>query len=152
METKFARGRSSEAYKLDDGKVLKLFFADYPKEYAEKEFKNTKIASDTGCTSMKVYEMIEQDGRTGIIIDYIDGISQNDMPTKNPAYLLKGGKDLARCHQLVHTKKSHDLDDVRRYCVELLDDETLSPLTEDEKQRAKSVKVSSKNDGEEKRR
>ena len=59
--------------------------------------------------------MVNQDGRTGIVMDYIDGISQNDMPTKNPAYLLKGGKDLARCHQLVHSKKSHELNDIRTY-------------------------------------
>ena len=67
---KFARGRSSEAFRLDDGRVLKLFFKDYPKEYVEKEYKNTKIASDTGCTTMKVYEMVEQDGRAGMIVDY----------------------------------------------------------------------------------
>ena len=89
---KFARGRSSEAFRLEDGRVLKLFFEDYPEEYAKKEFSNTKIASELGCTSMKVYEMIKQDNRNGIIMDYIDGISQNDMPTKNPLYLLKGGK------------------------------------------------------------
>lgn len=139
---KFARGRSSEAFKLEDGRVLKLFFEDYPKEFAEKEFKNTKIASDTGCTTMKVYEMVEQDGRSGIVMDYIDGVSQNDMPTKNPAYLLKGGKDLAKCHQIVHTKKSHELDDVRKYCVELLDEETFSALTDDEKQKAKNYIMS----------
>ena len=139
---KFARGRSSEAFKLEDGRVLKLFFEDYPKEYAQKEYKNTKIANETGCTSMKVYDMVEQDGRSGIIMDYIDGISQNDMPTKNPAYLLKGGKDLARCHQLVHTKKSHDLDDVRKYCVDLLDDETLNSLSEDDRKKAKEYIMS----------
>ena len=139
---KFARGRSSEAFRLEDGKVLKLFFEDYPKEFAEKEFKNTKIASDTGCTSMKVYEMVEQDGRTGIVMDFIDGISQNDMPTKNPLYLFKGGKDLARCHQIVHTKKSHELGDVRKFCVDTLDEETFSSLTPEEKKKAKDYIMS----------
>ena len=139
---KFSRGRSSEAFRLDDGRVLKLFFSDYPKEYAEKEYKNTKIASDTGCTTMKIYEMVEQDGRIGIIVDYIDGISQNDMPTKNPLYLFKGGKDLARCHYLVHTKKSHELDDVRQYCVNLLDDKTLDSLSSEEKEKAKKYIMS----------
>lgn len=139
---KFARGRSSEAFRVEDGKVLKLFFEDYPKEYAEKEYKNTKIANETGCTTMKVYEMVEKDGRTGIIMDYIDGISQNDMPTKNPAYLLKGGKDLARCHKLVHTKKSHELEDVRTYCVDLLNDETFSTLTDEEKAKASAYIMS----------
>ena len=139
---KFARGRSSEAYRLEDGRVLKLFFKDYPREYAQREFNNTRIASELGCTTMKVYEMIEQDGRIGIIMDYIDGISQNDMPTKNPLYIFKGGKDLAKCHELVHTKKSHELNDVRKYCVEILDDETLNELTKEEKQKAKDYIMS----------
>ena len=134
---KFARGRSSESYRLDDGKVLKLFFKDYPKEYAEKEFKNTKIAYDTGCTTMRVYELVKHEGRNGITMDFIDGVSQNDMPTKNPVYLFKGGKDLARCHYLVHSKKSHELDDVRKYCIDLLKDQTLSSLTNEEKQKVK---------------
>lgn len=142
MAEKFARGRSSEAFRLEDGKVLKLFFEDYPKEYAKKEFKNTKIAHDTGCTPMNVYEMVNQDGRFGIVMDYIDGISQNDMPTKNPLYILKGGKDLARCHAIVHNKKSHELEDVRTMVCAMLDDETLNVLTQEEKDKAKAYVMS----------
>ena len=143
---KFARGRSSEAYKLEDGKVLKLFFEDYPKEFAQKEFKNTKIASDTGCTNMKVYEIIQKDGRTGIVMDHVDGVSQNDMPTKNPAYLFKGGKDLAKCHAVVHSKKSHELEDVRKMCVNMLDQKEFDDLTKEEKEKAKKYIMSLKED------
>ena len=134
---KFARGRSSEAFKLEDGKVLKLFFEDYPEEFAQKEYKNTKIASDTGCTDMKVYEILKQDGRTGIVMDYIDGVSQNDMPTKNPLYIFKGGKDLARCHNIVHSKKSHELEDVRTMVVNMLRQDEFNNLTDEEKDRIK---------------
>lgn len=133
MGENFARGRSSEAFRLEDGRVLKLFFADYPKEDAEKEFKNTKIASECGCTTMKVYEMVEKEGRCGFIMDYIDGISQNDMPTKNPLYLFKGGKDLADCHKLVHSKSSHELDDIRLEACKMLEGKEFDIFTEDEK-------------------
>lgn len=142
MAEKFARGRSSEAFKLEDGKVLKLFFEDYPEEYAKKEFVNTKIAHDTGCTPMNVYEMVNQDGRFGIVMDYIDGISQNDMPTKNPLYIFKGGKDLARCHAIVHSKKSHELVDVRDMVCGMLDEETLNILTDEEKDKTKAYIMS----------
>ena len=142
MEEKFARGRSSEAFKLEGNKVLKLFFEDYPKEYAEKEFKNTKIAYETGCTPMKVYEMVNEDNRYGIVMDYIDGISLNDMPTKNPLYIFKGGKDLARCHANVHSKKSSELEDVRTMVCDMLDDDTLNVLTDEEKQKAKAYVMS----------
>jgi len=138
MANNFARGRSAEIIKLEDGKVLKLFFKEFPKEDAEKEFKNTKIASDNGCTTMKTYEMVEKDGRVGFIMDYIDGVSQNDMPAKNPIYLFKGGKDLAKCHALVHSKKSHDLDDIRVETVKMLDGKEFDAFTSEEKDRIKT--------------
>lgn len=142
MSDRFARGRSAEVFRMEDGKVMKLFFADYPREYAEAEFKNTKIASDLGCTPMKVYGMVEQDGRCGFVMDYIDGVSQNDMPGKNPLYLLKGGKDLAHCHVIVQSKSSHELEDIRTHCVDLLEDETMAFLSEDEKSRARAFLLS----------
>ncbi len=142
MTDRFARGRSAEVFRTDDNKVMKLFFEDYPKAYAEKEFKNTKIASELGCTPMKVYEMTEKDGRTGFVMDYIDGVSQNDMPSKNPLYLLKGGQDLARCHVRVQSKQSHELDDIRMVCADLLNDETMSILSEEEKKRAEAYLLS----------
>ena len=136
MSEHFARGRSAEIFQLGDGKVMKLFFPDYPREYAEKEYRNTKIAAELGCTGMKVYEMVEQDGRFGFVMDYIDGVSQNDMPGKNPLYLFKGGKDLARCHVRTQKQQSHELDDIRTFCVELLKDKTMDFLTEEEKEKA----------------
>ena len=138
MSERFARGRSAEVFRVDEDKVLKLFFEDYPREYAEKEYRNTKIASELGCTPLQVYEMVERDGRAGFVMSYVDGVSQNDMPGKSPAYLLKGGKDLARCHVRVQSKSSHELDDIRELCVGLLSDETMSFLNDDEKARAEA--------------
>ncbi|MBQ9005646.1 MAG: phosphotransferase [Atopobiaceae bacterium] len=142
MSDRFARGRSAEVFRTDDGKVMKLFFADYPRAYAESEYKNTKIASDLGCTPIKVYDMVEQDGRCGFVMDYVDGVSQNDMPGKNPLYLLKGGKDLAQCHVIVQSKRSHELEDIRSRCVGLLEDDTMDFLSDDEKERAKAFLLS----------
>ncbi len=138
MSENFARGRSAEIFHTDDGKILKLFFPDYPRPYAEKEYRNTKIAADLGCTGMNVYEMVEKDGRFGFTMDFVDGVTQNDMPGKNPLYVLKGGKDLAHCHIRVQEKHSKELDDVRQVCLDLLDDESMAFLTEDEKKRAAS--------------
>lgn len=133
MSERFARGRSAEVFRTADGKVMKLFFADYPREYAQKEYRNTQIASELGCTPLRVYEQVEQDGRFGFVMSYVDGVSQNDMPGKSPLYLLKGGKDLARCHVTVQSRGSHELDDIRQVCAGLLDDETMVFLDEGEK-------------------
>ena len=133
MGEHFARGRSAEVFRTEDGKILKLFFPDYPREYAEKEYKNTKIAASLGCTGMQVYDMVERDGRFGFIMDFIDGVSQNDMPGRNPLYLFRAGKDLAQCHVRVQKTHSRELDDVRRVCLEILEEPCMAFLTEDEK-------------------
>ena len=136
MSDNYARGRSAEVFHAGEGKVLKLFFEDYPREYAEKEYRNTKIVSELGCTSMKVYEKVEKDGRFGFVMDFIDGVSQNDMPSKNPLYIFKAGKDLARCHAAVQAKNTRELEDIRIFCTDLLKDKVMDFLTDDEKQRA----------------
>ena len=136
MSEHFARGRSAEIFRTEDGKILKLFFPDYPREYAEKEYKNTKIAASLGCTGMQVYDVVERDGRFGFVMDCIDGVSQNDMPGKNPAYLFRAGKDLARCHVRVQKTRSGELDDVREVCLGILGEECMAFLTPAEKSRA----------------
>ena len=142
MSDNFARGRSAEVFRVGEGKIMKLFFEDYPREYAEKEYKNTKVVSELGCISMKVYDKVEQDGRFGFVMDFIDGVSQNDMPSKNPAYIFKAGKDLARCHVAVQAKHTRELEDIRTFCSELLDDKVMDFLTEDEKLRARKYIMS----------
>lgn len=141
MTDRYARGRSSEIFKTEDGKVLKLFFSDYPKSDAEREFKNTKIASDLGATTLKVYDFVEKDERFGFTMNFVDGVSQNDLPG-GPGYLLKGGKDLAKCHAIVHQLKSHELSDIRIICCEMLDQEALNILNDEEKQLAKNYIMS----------
>lgn len=142
MSERFARGRSAEVFRVGDDKVMKLFFEDYPREYAKKEYHNTKVASELGCTPLAVYEEVEQDGRFGFVMSYVDGVSQNDMPGKSPAYLLKGGKDLAHCHVRVQAKHTRDLDDIRTVCVDLLQDETMSFLSDAQKERARAYILS----------
>ncbi len=141
MNEKYARGRSSEIFKLDDDKVLKLFFDGYPKSDADREFKNTKIASELGATTLKVYEKMEKDGRYGFTMSFVDGICQNDLPG-GPGYLLKGGKDLAKCHAIVHKLQSHEMTDIRKICVDSLDEEPLNVLTKEEKEKAKNYIMS----------
>ena len=52
----------------------------------QSQLLSRKIASELGCTPMKVYEMVEKEGRSGFVMDFINGVSQNDMPSKNPLY------------------------------------------------------------------
>lgn len=144
MDNKFARGRSSEIFKLEDGKILKLFFKEYPIEDVEREYKNTIIASKLGCTPIKVYERIKKENRNGFVMSYCDGICQNDMPGKNPLYIFKAGYDLAKCHALVHSKKSHELEDIRKIAIDALSSKAFDDFTSGEKEKIKKYILSLK--------
>lgn len=85
---------------------------------------------------MQVYDMVERGGRFGFVMDCIDGVSQNDMPGKKPAYLFEAGKDLARCHVRVQKAHTRELDDVREVCLGILGEDCMAFLTPEEKLRA----------------
>ena len=80
--------------------------------------------------------MVERGGRFGFVMDCIDGVSQNDMPGKKPAYLFEAGKDLARCHVCVQKAHTRELDDVREVCLGILGEDCMAFLTPEEKSRA----------------
>ena len=134
---KYARGRSSEIFRLEDGKVLKLFFKEYPESDVTREFENTKIVSKAGCTPIKVFEMVEKDDKHGFTMSFAEGITQNERPEKNPFYLFKGGKDLARCHALVHSKEAPELVDIRKMAVLMLENAPFDEFSKEEKAKIK---------------
>lgn len=139
MIERYSRGRTGEIFLLEDGNVLKLFFPEYPKKEADIEFHNAKCACEAGCTPIKVYDLVEQEGRYGYTMDFCPGCSQTDYALKHPGYLFKVGTDLAKMHQLVHSKEAPALQDVREYTCDLLDNsDYLAFLTEAEKEKAKA--------------
>ena len=91
----FTHGRSAELYDLGDGKVLKLYFPEFPESDVDLEYNNTRIAFALGCTPMECYAKAECEGRFGVILKKVAGISMTKMPEKNPLILFKAGR-LAR--------------------------------------------------------
>ena len=77
-------GRSAEIYDWGEGRVLKLYFKDFPESDVDLEYLNTCEAFRLGCTPMECFGKVECDGRYGIILKKIPGISMTKMPEKNP--------------------------------------------------------------------
>jgi len=138
IETLEARGRSADIIPYGDGRVVKLFLVDFPRDMIDIECDNTIEAHAQGCTSMACYGKIEMDGRTGIVLDWVKGVPMTKAAEKDPSLLLKSGKMLADQHVLVHSKSSDKLRDVRKMAIEFLDDESLEVLTQEEREKAKA--------------
>jgi tRNA A-37 threonylcarbamoyl transferase component Bud32 len=68
------QGRTAEVYAWND-QALKLFVSGFPAEWIEAEAKATRIAHQAGLSAPAVGEIIEVDGRTGIVYERVDGVS-----------------------------------------------------------------------------
>ena len=72
---KLGKGRTAEAFLTEDGRVLKLFYAGYPKESVEKELRNAGMVDALGIPAPRCYGSAEVDGRVGIVYERAAGES-----------------------------------------------------------------------------
>lgn len=77
-------GNTAEVYDFGEGKVCKLFKQGYPKEAVEREFRNATEVHRQGLPVPKVFELVESEGRTGIVYEKIDGKSMLECIVENP--------------------------------------------------------------------
>lgn len=124
----FTHGRSAELYDLGDGRVLKLYFPEFPESDVDLEYSNTRIAFALGCTPMECYAKAECEGRFGVILKKVGGISMTKMPEKNPLILFKAGRLIAEQHTKVQSRHSDDLPDLREKAAANLDTPQLAFL------------------------
>lgn len=67
-------GRTAEVYAWND-KALKLFVDGFPAEWIRAEAEATRVAHQAGLSAPAVGEVIEVDGRIGIVYERVDGVS-----------------------------------------------------------------------------
>jgi Predicted aminoglycoside phosphotransferase len=72
-EQMIGQGNTAEIYRLDDNKILKLFRNGLYKGIIEKEYQNGIIIQNVLNCVPKVYEMVEINGRHGIIYEEVQG-------------------------------------------------------------------------------
>lgn len=128
-------GRSAEIYDWGEGRVLKLYFKDFPESDVDLEYLNTCEAFRLGCTPMECFGKVECDGRYGIILKKIPGISMTKMPEKNPLILFKAGRIIAGQHAMVQNKHTDALPDLREKAAACLDGEAFAFLSAERKEK-----------------
>lgn len=70
-----ATGSTAEVYECGNGLICKLFKPGYPRLYAEHEYANAIAVFNMGIPSPRPREMVNVDGRDGIVFDRVDGVS-----------------------------------------------------------------------------
>src|SRR5262245_35458946 len=74
-----AKGRTADVYDWDEGHILKLFHTWFPHEDVEYEFKIARAVHASGVKSPAVLELIQVEGRDGLIYQRVAGESMLSM-------------------------------------------------------------------------
>ena len=68
-----ANGAQADLYK-NNGKAIKLFKKNISKDEIEYEMNLQKMAFEFDLPVPEIYDIVEIDGKFGIIMEYIDGV------------------------------------------------------------------------------
>jgi uncharacterized protein (TIGR02172 family) len=97
------KGLSSVVYPWGEGKVLKLFETWVQEAKIRREFTITQALHAARLPVPAVYEIVEQDGRLGIVFERIDGISLLKSVQARPWKLFSAVRQLAELHAQLHS-------------------------------------------------
>ena len=113
-EDPIGRGRTAEIFQRGDGQILKLYLAWCPPEWVDREARMTRAAYEAGVPVPAMIDVIEQDGRRGIIFERVTGLSMLDDFRTKPWHLVHSAHLLAELHAAVHTRQIPDLPSLRQ--------------------------------------
>jgi len=102
LGTPIAEGRTAELYDWDADHVLKLYHTWCPPHWVEHEAYVAHVIADAGIPTPRAGEVIEIDGRRGIVYQRVTGISMLDDMRKRPWLLLRHARSLADLQAQFH--------------------------------------------------
>ncbi|ULQ59050.1 phosphotransferase [Brucepastera parasyntrophica] len=125
------RGRTSDVLEYSQDKVLKLFHEEF-NWVARDEYDFARLVRSLDLAAPEVYELIELEGRKGIVYEFIDGKSMLDEILAAPSQIKAFARLLASVHWSIHSRSNDTLVPVR----EMLRDRIgqAGDITEEEKE------------------
>ena len=99
-----AQGRTAEIYAWDDGHVLKLYRDWCPSDWVEYEAWVASAIHEAGIPSPATGEILEVNGRHGLIYERLDGISMLQDMNARPWQLWKHARSLAELQVQINQK------------------------------------------------
>jgi aminoglycoside phosphotransferase (APT) family kinase protein len=96
------RGRTAEVLAWGEGRALKLYYAGWPPDVAEHEFRTTRIVRESGARAPGVEGVTQVDGRHGIVYERIDGPSLISHTVSRPWEVIRSAHLMAELHAQMH--------------------------------------------------
>jgi len=100
------RGLTSDVFEWDAGRVLKLSFDWRARDKTELEFRISRAVHNSGYPCPAAHELVECNGRLGIVFDRVNGISMFEAVARKPWLLPSASRELADLHVKLHSLKA----------------------------------------------
>jgi Ser/Thr protein kinase RdoA (MazF antagonist) len=96
------RGFCSEVFPWGEQRVLKLFHGRTGRARAEREYRATRAVHAAGLPAPAAYELVEIDGRYGVVLERIDGPSVLESVQARPWTLFDAVRRVAELHARIN--------------------------------------------------
>jgi Ser/Thr protein kinase RdoA (MazF antagonist) len=97
-----AEGRTAELYDWDSDHVLKLYHTWCPPHWVEHEAHVARVIAGAGIPTPAAGEVLEIDGRRGIVYERVTGMSMLEDMRRRPWLLLRHARSLADLQAQFH--------------------------------------------------
>lgn len=97
-------GYTSDVYAWGEGRVLKLYHAGVAAARVQREFTVTRVIREAGLGAPAVYDLVELDGRLGIVFERIEGPSLVNLVQARPWKLFSVARQFAELHAELHSR------------------------------------------------
>jgi aminoglycoside phosphotransferase (APT) family kinase protein len=97
------QGREAEIFEWDDGAVLRLMRDASAGDRAAQQVEAMRAALSSGAPVPAARELIEVEGRPGIIMDRVDGPALMDVLARRPWKLFSVARELGELHAKVNS-------------------------------------------------
>lgn len=102
LEPPLARGRTADIHPWHQGTVLKLFHDWFSQENIEYEAQTARAVHSSGLPVPQAGEIIQVNGRSGLIYERVDGVSMLEAFQRQPWRLFYFARRLAVLHAQMH--------------------------------------------------
>lgn len=97
-----ARGFTAEVFAHGSERVLKLFHPWFRRYKIEREFAANNAVYAAGIAVPRAFEIVEVDGRIGIVFERLHGISMTRRVAQQPWRLIAAAREFTELHARMH--------------------------------------------------
>lgn len=127
-------GRTAQILRISNTRVLKLYESRFSHAWVERAASTARFVTDAGVASPEVFDIVRQDGRSGIEMEFIPGGTLFDALLQEPKSATHLGESLARLHVSIHALSIEGLPSRNEHIGRTI--EVAQPLSESERQAA----------------